>query len=292
MRLGRYLTLLVIMGCLLSMTLCGCSNTSTQTGQVTDDRTNNKLNVVVSILPQADLVEMIGGENVNVTVMIPPGANPDSFEPSTGELKTISKADLFIEVGHLPFEKAWKERILAANANLIVVNSSEGIKTVGHDPHIWLSPKLAKIQIETICQAIIRADENNKDYYLSNLEKALEKLNNIDQEIASIFADYKGKTFLVYHPAWGYFAKDYGLIEMAIEDHGKEPSPAEMAQIINTAKRLGITTIFTSPQHSTRSAEAIAHELNAKVVNIDPLPSKYEDLINVAQLIKESIGGN
>lgn len=292
MKLRKYLSILVVMGCLASITLCGCNNFSTQTGKVTDDTTNNKLNIVVSILPQADLVEMIGGENVDVTVLIPPGANPDSFEPSTGDIKTVSKADIFIEIGHLPFEKAWQERILAANNDLLVVSSSEGIETVDHDPHIWLSPKLAKVQIENICQTFIKADEQNKDYYLSNLEKALDKLNNIDQEIGTIFAKHKGKTFLVYHSAWRYFAKDYGLVEMAIEDHGKEPSPGEMADIIRTAKQLGITTVFTSPQHSTRSAEAIAHELNAEVVSIDPLPSKYEDLIKTATLISEALGGN
>lgn len=288
MSLRKIASLLAVLGLLVGLVGCGTS----ETDKVADDINDNKLNIVVSILPQADLVKMVGGENVEVTVMIPPGANPDNFEPSTGDLKMVSKADLFIQVGHLPFEKAWQDRILSANPDLIVVNSSEGIEVEDEDPHIWLSPKLARIQVDNICQALVKADVENKDFYITNLEKALEKLSAIDRQIEEILADHKGKTFLVYHPAWGYFAQNYGLIEMAIEDHGKEPSPGEMAEIIKTAQKKGITTIFTSPQHSTRSAEAIARELNAKVVTIDPLPARYEDLVETAQAIRAALEGN
>lgn len=290
MKVKRNLSIVLIV-LVLGLNLMGCSNNSTQTGKVEEDTFSNKLNVVVSILPQADLVKMIGGENVEVTVMIPPGASPDSFEPSTGHLKNVSQANLYIQVGHLPFEEAWMDRILAANKSLVVVNSAEGIEIIDHDPHIWLSPRLAKVQVETICEAFIKVDENNKELYLTNLEQTLTKLDSIDKEIAAKLADVKGQTILVYHPAWGYLARDYGLHEMAIEDHGKEPGPAEMAKIINTAKKEGITTVFTSPQHSTRSAEAVASELGAKVVTIDPLPSNYEDIVRSAQLISEALGG-
>lgn len=294
MNFKKHFLLLMITMLIAGLSLVGCSNNSAPTGPAdNNDPVQDKLNIAVSILPQADLVKMIGGDLVEVTVMIPPGANPDSFEPSTGDLKKLSKADLYIKIGHLPFEEAWMDRMMTANKSLIMIDGSEGIELIDdHDPHIWLSPRLAKIQAETISQACIEADADHKDYYLANLAQTIEKLDNMDQAIQAELADFKGRTFLVYHPAWGYLARDYGLIEIAIEDHGKEPGPAHMAEIIELAKEQGINTVFVSTQHSTRSAEAVAAELNAEVVAIDPLPSKYEDILTSVQLIKAALGGN
>ncbi|HZK44391.1 MAG TPA: zinc ABC transporter substrate-binding protein [Syntrophomonadaceae bacterium] len=286
--------LLIVMLLLVgSFIIIGCNNSSTATSKTDgDDSKKEKINVIVSILPQADFVQMIGGELVDVIVMLPPGASPDSYEPLPGDLKNVSKADLYIKIGHLPFEEAWMDRILAANEKLLVVDSSEGIEIIDHDPHTWLSPRLVKKQVETICQAFIQVDKNNQDYYLANLEKTKANLDSMDKKIQAKLSDLESNTFLVYHPAWGYFARDYGLKEMAIEEHGKEPGPAEMAHIIATAKKNGIKTVFASPQHSIRSAEAIAAELGARVVTIDPLPSNYDDILNSAGLISKALGDN
>ncbi|HZJ84612.1 MAG TPA: zinc ABC transporter substrate-binding protein [Syntrophomonadaceae bacterium] len=288
MRLRHYF-LLVLMFFFVNILLAGCNTETISSDAVNGGDMKRDLNIIVSILPQADLVKMLGKDNVQITVMIPPGASPDSYEPTTNQLKNLSKADMYVMVGHLPFETAWCDRLLSANPDLLSVDSSRGIDIFHGDPHIWLSPQLAKKQLENICQALIEIDEGNESFYLTNLEGARTELDVMDQQIKDIFADLPKKTFLVYHPAWGYFAKDYGLIEMAIEKDGKEPAPGEMAKIIAQAKELEIKTVFTSSQHSTRSAEAIADELQAVVVTIDPLPSKYEDIIETAKLLSEAL---
>lgn len=285
----KHFLLLFITTFLISLLITGCNTYSAPTGKVNNDGDMGKLNIVVSILPQADLVKMVGGDKIEVTVMIPPGASPDSYEPSTSQLKSLSNADIYIMIGHLPFEEAWADRLLSANQELLVVDGAKGIEIIDHDPHIWLSPRLAKIQLQTIYEILVEVDAANANYYQANLKQGEAKLGIIDEKIKNIFADINNKTFLVYHPAWGYLAADYDLVEMAIEEQGKEPGPAQMAKITTKAKNLGINTVFTSSQHSTRSAEAIAEELGAKVVTLDPLPSNYEDVINSAKLISEAL---
>ncbi len=286
MNFKRWVIFLIM---IVGLGIVGCSHNSTPTSH-SDNNDSPQLIVAVSILPQADLVRMIGGEQVEVIVMIPPGSSPDSFEPSTKDLRSLSKADLYIKVGHLPFEDAWMDRMLAANKDLTVVDTSKGIEIIEHDPHIWLSPRLAQKQAQTIAAALSEVDAAHKEYYQANLNTTIETLEKMDLSISAMLENVQGRSFLVYHPAWGYLARDYGLTEMAIEDHGKEPAPAEMAQIIANAKEQGIKTVFASPQHSTRSAEAIAAELGAQVVTIDPLPGKYEDILHSVELISTALG--
>lgn len=271
--------LAVITALLLMMVvlLVGC-NAGKQTSQpVTDNKSKQKLIVFVSILPQADFVRQLGGDRVEVSVMMPPGANEHNYEPDTGQLKALSKADLYVKVGHLPFEDAWMERFISTNRDMLVVDSSQSIEMIEHNPHIWLSPRLVKIQAETISAALVDLDPENQDYYLQHKQLFLRELDKLDQEITANLSGVKGKSFLVYHPAWGYFARDYGLQEIAIEEHGKEPGAREMSRIIDYAKKNNIKTIFDSAQHSTHSADAIAAELGARVVLLDPLPADYMD---------------
>ena len=285
--------LAVITALLLMMVvlLVGC-NAGKQTSQpVTDNKSKQKLIVFVSILPQADFVRQLGGDRVEVSVMMPPGANEHNYEPDTGQLKALSQADLYVKVGHLPFEDAWMERFVSTNRDMLVVDSSQSIEMIEHNPHIWLSPRLVKIQAETISAALVQLDPENKDYYLQQKQVFLKELDKLDQEITATLSGVKDKSFLVYHPAWGYFARDYGLQEVAIEEHGKEPGAREMSRIIDYAKKNQIKTIFDSSQHSTHSADAIAAELGARVVLLDPLAADYMDNIRkVAKTMAEELG--
>jgi len=285
--------LAVITALLLIMVvvLVGC-NAGKETAQpVTDNKKNDKLIVFVSILPQADFVRQLGGERVEVSVMMPPGANEHNYEPDTGQLKALSQANLYVKVGHLPFEDAWMERFVSTNRDMLVVDSSQSIEMIEHNPHIWLSPRLVKAQAETISAALVQLDPENQDYYLQQKQVFLKELDKLDQEITATLSGVKGKSFLVYHPAWGYFARDYGLQEVAIEEHGKEPGAREMSRIIDYAKKNQIKTIFDSSQHSTHSADAIAAELGARVVLLDPLAADYMDnMRKVAKTMAEELG--
>lgn len=276
---------------LMALLLVGC-NAGKETAQpVTDNKKNDKLIVFVSILPQADFVRQLGGNRVEVSVMMPPGANEHNYEPDTGQLKALSQADLYVKVGHLPFEEGWMERFISTNRDMLVVDSSQSIEMIEHNPHIWLSPRLVKIQAETISAALVQLDPENQDYYLQQKQIFLKELDKLDQEITATLSGVKDKSFLVYHPAWGYFARDYGLQEVAIEEHGKEPGAREMSRIIDYAKKNQIKTIFDSSQHSTHSADAIAAELGARVVLLDPLPANYMDnMRKVAKTMAEELG--
>ena len=251
------------------------------------NNTDNKINVMVSILPQIDFVENIGKDKVSVSTMIPPGFSPAAYEPNIEQLKKLSAADLYIKIGHIPFEKTQMKRLEDLNSKMIVVDSSRGIEIYENDPHIWLSPRLVKIQVENTCDALVKIDPENKDFYEKNKNEYLKKLNDLDLELKNSFSKIQNKKILVFHPAFGYLAREYGFEQIAIEIDGKEPSAENLANIINTAKEEDIKTIFVQKQFSTKSAEAIAMQIDGIVVPLDPLAKNY---IENLRRIEEEMG--
>jgi len=244
-----------------------------QTGQ-------EQLIIVTSILPQADFIEHIGGDKVEVIVMIPPGANPATYEPTASQLKAVSSAGMYAKVGSgLLFEEVWLDRIISANPDMIVVDTSKGVTLMEMDPHIWLSPANAKIMVQNICEGLIRIDQANETYYEQNKEQYIHDLEVLDSTINQSLSGFKNRTFMVFHPSWGYFARDYNLTMIAVEIEGKEPSVSDMAHLIKTAKENDINVIFVQPQFSTKSAEVIAKEIGGSVIPADSLAKDY--LVNL-----------
>jgi len=254
------------------------------------EKNEEKMGVVVSILPQAEFVEKIGGNKVQVIVMVPPGASPHTYEPIPSQLKEVSKAKMYAKVGSgIEFESAWMDKIISVNKEMRVVDCSKGIEFIekeGHtDPHIWLSPKNAEIMVENIYQGLTQIDPANQEYYARNKEKYLQELNKLDNEIAQALSGKKNRKIMVYHPAWAYFARDYGLEQIPIEKEGKEPTPQGITSLIKQARENNIEVIFASPQFSTKTAEVIAEEINGKVVLISPLEKNYlENMRKVAEV--------
>lgn len=271
--------LIIIMAVIMTVVAAGCSQTAEHTGSQIDP--SEPVKVLVSILPQADFVKSIGGEQVEVNVLIPPGANPENYEMSPRQIQEVSQADVYFTIGSIPFEQISLERIRSANPDMPVIDTAEdreyaeGEEAHHHDPHVWLSPVLVKEQARIICTGLSEIDPAHKEMYDKNLNTYIAELEKLDKDIKLLLADRKRDAFLVYHPAWGYFAEDYGLHEMAVEKEGKEPTAKEMAQIIAEAKQEGVTAVIASPQHSTRSAETIAKQLQGEVKMIDPLPEDY-----------------
>ncbi len=269
------ITILLLLG-LMMLTTGGCNSTrevNSNSGQI---------KVAVTILPQAELVNKIGGERVAVSVLVPPGIDPHTYELSPGQLKKLSETELYIRVGHIDFEKNWMDRIAGTNKEMLVIDSSQSIEIINGDPHIWLSPRLAKIQAENIARALQDIDPENREDYAQRLQSVQKELDQLDSDIAATLSPVSGSKFLVFHPSWGYFARDYGLEEIAIEKDGKEPTAKELAELLSWAKNEDIKVIFASPQHSTREAEAVAQELDGKVVIIDPLAGDY--FVNLKQV--------
>ncbi|MCK5474496.1 MAG: zinc ABC transporter substrate-binding protein [Candidatus Aenigmarchaeota archaeon] len=265
--------------------LCGLffiyCNTTDNALEINDD----KINVVVSILPLADFVEKVGVDKVNVIVMIPPQASPATYEPKPSQLKSVSNADMYVKVGSpIPFEQVWMEDIIKMNRNMHVTDCSKGIEIIEKDPHIWLSPRNAKIMVENIYNGLIEIDPPNKNYYLNNKEKYILELESVDKNIELIFSDISNRKIIVFHPAWRYFALDYELEQIPIEIEGKEPSSADISGLIDFAKEKNISIVFAQPQFNAKSAKLIANEIEGNVVFVDSLAKDYtKNLMNVSK---------
>lgn len=263
--------------------------------------------VFVSILPQAYFVERIGGPHVDVGVLVGPGMSPHTYEPTPRQMAALGEANIFFRIG-LPFEDRILEKIGGTMRDLRIVDTRLGVplryfeapfhrdRETGDDdhrhgqsssgetadPHLWLDPKRVMIQARTICQALVELDPERENLYRANLVSFLEDLERIDRELTEILAPLKGKTFYAFHPAFGYFADSYGLHQESVEVSGKEPSPRQLASIIEKAKEEGVRVIFVQPQFSPRLAESVAREIGGAVVPLDPLARDY--LLNLERI--------
>jgi zinc transport system substrate-binding protein len=243
--------------------------------------------VTVAIPPQAYFVERICGKRVSIQVLVEPGQSPHTFEPTPKQMAELAKSRLYFKIG-LPFEERLLSKIGETFKNVTVVDTREGIKLrtmeewelggeeeggAQHhdedragtpDPHIWLSPKLVKVQAQTICGAISKTDPANAAEYARNL-KAFE----------ADLAPLRGKEFFVFHPAFGYFGDAYGLKQIAVETGGKQPGPRQLAELIERARKSGVKLILVQRQFSTVSAQAVAEAIGGAVVPTDTLARDY-----------------
>ncbi len=246
--------------------------------------------VFVSILPQKYFVDRISGGLIQCLVMVPPGADPHSYEPHPAQMTLLSDAKAYFAVG-VEFESAWLPRFASLAHNMRIIHTDrfcpkipsvdkDDAKTgragagTGLDPHIWLSPALVKLQVPVIAAAIESVDSAHADVYRANCDAFLRAIDSLDRELRNILPCDSGarrKAFLVFHPSWGYFAREYCLRQVAIEVEGKEPGPQTMKSILDSAKIYKIHTVFVQPEFSRTSATVIAHEFGAGVVNADPL---------------------
>ncbi len=252
------------------------------------------VNVVVSILPQQTFVEKIGGDKVDVTIMVKPGSAPNIYEPKPSQMKEIVKADIYFSIG-VKFEKSWLAKFSNQNKKMKIVDSSAGIAKMeltgphrgGLDPHIWTSPLNVKLIAKNILFALVNMDTQNREYYAANYNKFMNNIDNTDKKINKILVNAKtGTKFMVFHPAWVYFARDYGLTQLSIEIEGKEPKPRMLKNIIKEAKKEKIKAIFVQKEFSDKSAKVLAAELNIEVIKITPLAKEWsKNLINMAEAI-------
>ena len=291
---SRYVKILTMLATVLIMAFSMIMGVSCDR----DNGSGDKLAIVVTILPQAEFVEKVGGEKVEITVMVPEGHSPHTYEPSPGQMKELSQADLYAKVGSgIEFELVWMDNFIDLNRDMLILDSSEGIELKSmassdtgiyngsdnskNDPHIWMSPKNAVVMAENIANGLIELDPSNRDYYQGNLQEYTTALEEIDASIRDGLSDVENRIFMVYHPSFGYFARDYNLTMLTVEDEGKEPTPAGIAHLIEQANEYDIKAVFASPQFNPDSAEVIADEIEGKVIFIDPLTRDYRDNLSV-----------
>jgi zinc transport system substrate-binding protein len=254
----------------LSAISCSTENASTETS------TDDTLIVAVSIAPLADFVENVGGDNVEVTVMVPPGYSPHTYEPTPHQMAKISQADIYVRVGAgLEFEEAWMDDMMAQNPDIYVIDCSVGITKIGNDTHIWNSPVNAMQMVENIYQGMIADDPVNADYYRLNKESYAGELEKLDSYIKETLAGFSNRNFLIYHPAFAYFARDYNLTQIAVEHQGKEPTPQVIQTCIDKATQYNLNFVFVAPQFATSYAQTVADETGGRIIYVDPLAANY-----------------
>jgi len=283
-----------------------------------------KVVVFVSIIPQKYFVQQIGKNLVDIQVMVQPGASPATFEPKPRQMTAIAKTHIYFSIG-VPFENVWLNRIASSNPNMVVVQTDHGIpktpmadphhhrgeadqqKPDQHhenergqdenrrnpgilDPHIWLSPPLVMIQARAILSALQKVDPVHRSDYEANYKAFISEISKLDAELRNIFNGKHGLEFMVFHPAWGYFADTYGLKQIPVEIEGKNPKPAQLKELIEYANQNDINVIFVQPQFSAKSAEVIARGISGQVVLADPLAEEWAvNLRKVARAIKAAL---
>lgn len=258
-----------------------------------------KPTVAVSIVTQAAIVKAIAGDFVEVVTMIPPGYSPGNYEPSPKGLSKFSEASIYFSIGVAADQANILPKARDINPEIRIVRVNEEIAKVyrerefapgKRDPHIWLSPKRMQLMVDIIARELTELDPEHKQIYKSNAENYKEKLADLDKEIRKALKGIKNKTFIVYHPAFGYFADDYGLKMLAIEKDGKKATPQRIQKIIDIAKKQNIKTVFYQKEIDSRQSEALAREIGGKTIQLDPLAEDYiSNLKKIAQIFKSSL---
>jgi zinc transport system substrate-binding protein len=239
------------------------------------------LRVFVSIAPQKYFVERIGGDRVDVQVMLDPGHAPETWEPSPRKIAALQEARLYFLIG-VPFEHIWQGALPTMSAGLEIVHCCEEIAGAGggdghghRDPHLWVGPAHARHIAASIRAALQRADPANREDYRRNYDALIADLDALEQETRELLADRRTPYFIISHASLGYFAEAYGLIQMAPESGGRAAGPRELAGIIERARREGISTVFVQRQFDSAAARTLVRELGARSVEIDPLAEDY-----------------
>lgn len=284
--------------------------------------------IYVSILPQKQIVQRLAGDRAEVLALLPPGASPATYEPKPSQAAELSEARLYFSIG-VPFENAWLPRLAQISPSMTVVSMDGAVRKYpmakalplgdheeaaehehgdeqedhdhdahgrhhhGMDPHVWLSPSLVRVMAQTVRDALVEADPEGASAYQANYAAFCQDVDKLDSQLLAMFADCRGRTFMIFHPAWGYFARDYGLLQLPVEMEGKSPGPQELAKLIDLAKSRSIHAIFVQPQFSTKSAEVIAKAIDGKVVPLDPLAEDwFSGLLESGKKLQQAVCGH
>ena len=267
---------------------------------------NEKPVISASILPQKYLLDKIVLDKYEVNILIPTGASPASYEPSPQQINKLNDSKLYFRIGEIIFEKTWIEKIGIQNPDLKIVNLSKGIsflesephnhsadenhnhgskdhtRDTGKDPHIWMSPKNMKLIAANLLESLIETFPSDASFFQTNYTGLLKEIESVDSLFNESAGILNAMDFLIYHPALGYLAKDYGMIQHVLEFEGKEPGPAYIASIIDKSLEMNIQYIFVQRQFSIENAKSLAKEINAEIIVIDPLGENwYQQMLEI-----------
>ncbi len=269
---------------------------------VTTSLASTPLRVAVSIAPLADVVERIGGERVEVVVLVGPSDSPASYDPTARQVAALARCTVLFTTG-VAMENALLPKLRGIAPELEIVDTTVGldmIKTTEHDhgdhhhaeidPHVWLSPQRLRSQAAIIANTLQRLMPEESARFKTKAAHFDSQLVVLDTEIAAILAPVAGRELLAFHPAFGYLAADYGLIQSAVETGGMAPGPKGLAKVLKRAKTSGVGAIFVQPQFSMSAARAVAAEIGVELIVLDPLArNTIDNLRAMALTIREAL---
>lgn len=267
-----------------------------------EKESSKRIPVVVTIPPLADLVKSVGGDRVEVTTLLPPGASPHTFEPTPSQARFASGALLAVRVG-LELDH-WVDGLLPEKVTTVTAGALGEIELIedsqhghkGANPHIWLDPVYAGFIAGAIADSLIKLDPGNRALYESNRDSFFSRLDTLNTRISDAVFGFHIKGYVEFHPAWSYFGRRYGLEELAVieESAGKEPSPKHLAEVVKVVRTSGARAVFAEPQFSSKAVEAIAREAGVRVFVLDPLGNPGESYLDLMyrnlDVLKEALG--
>ena len=241
--------------------------------------------VFASILPIQYFADQIVGNIYTSEVVVPPGVGPETYNPTPRQMSGMARASSYFAYGYLGFEDAFMEKFQSINPNLVFVNTSQGVDMIhsedhhhgdlqpekGVDPHTWSSPSGARIVARNIFEAMVKIDPANKERFQSNFTRLMAKIDSVDHVVELILTNIPSRKFMVFHPALGYFARDYHLEQLSIEFEGKIPTPHHVQKMVELARDQKIAYIMIQREFDVENVEIIAKETGSKIIQIDPL---------------------
>ncbi len=284
--IGIFILLTII---LFSMVACADKE------NITEEKAKEKMIVAVTIVPEKTFAEAVCKDLAQVIAIVPPGSNPENYEPKPVEIKNLEDASIYFPIG-VPMENS---KIMKSLNIKKVIHLDEKVRkkypdrtfeSGERDPHIWLSPKRAKIMVEEIALEMGKIDEKNKNVYTSNAEEYIRELEKLDKEMKEALAGVENRKIIVYHPAFGYIAEDYNLEMYSLEEEGKEANIGHLKEMINLAKKEEIKVVFYQEEIDSRQSAAFAEEIGGKTIKLEPLAENYiENLAKMASIMAEEM---
>lgn len=288
--------LIIVLG-ILVLTRLGAVGRQAQT----DD--DSKIRVLVAVAPLAYLVERVGEDRVVVSTLTPTGKDPESFSPTPADLAALASTRLFFRVG-LAVEDRFAKNVasiapksrsvdLCKNVELLpnpcghshsesAGNHSSHSHSHSHscssselDPHVWTSPAVARRLVEEATAALCEASPENAEFFRTNAATLDAELAALQSELSARLEPFQGRTFVVFHPAYGYFANEFHLTQRAVESQGKAPRPRELAELIETARAAGVRATIVQPEFDQAAAQVVADAIGAELIVHSPLEKDY-----------------
>ena len=260
---------------------------------------SGKINVFVSIMPQKYFAEKVGGDLVNVSVLVPSGTSPENFDPSPKQIVQLGNSDVYFTMG-VPFENIFLDKLKVGKKKLAIAPCDKDVPKLkndehdeheehgheqGHhhhgefDPHIWTDPELIKIIAQNMADTFSTIDPGNTSTYAANLDNFKRELDALQSQLSHELSPYKGRVFYVYHSAYTYFAKRFDLVQKSIETGEKKPTPAKLRELVNQANQDNVKTIFIQPEFPASGAKRVAESIGGKTVSISVL--EYDVMSNM-----------